>query len=543
MSAIDSSNRPSTNVLRTLAGLLMGLLVALLATSIVATSLPIIVHDLNGSQATFTWAVTSTLLAITVSTPLWGKLSDLVDRKALVQSALIIFIVGSIVAGCAQEQFTLIGGRLLQGVGAGGLMSLVQIVMADIISPRDRGKYMGLFGAVMVVGTAAGPLVGGIITDGFGWRWNFFIPVVVALLALVLIHFTLHLPRHQSKGTLDYLGAVLITSGVSLLLIWITLAGKDFAWVSAPSGYLAGGALVLLVVAAIVETKVKDPIIPPALFRNRTFNIAIVASLSVGVGVYGTSVFISQYLQLARGANATESGLLVLPQLIAVVLASTIAGAVISRTGKWKAWMVVGATLLAAGLAGLSTIDLYTPYYLIWIYLALVGTGIGTVMQNLILVAENTADIRHMGVTSASVAFFRTLGGTIGVTVLSAILAASASRSLDDAKPGLIGEGVPADEVDLTTLPDMTALSEPLRSAVAEAYAQGVSDVFLACVPLALVTILAIALLPNLPLNARNRSQRLADAETDTAVEIAGGHGVLGDGEEALNEEKSRRGL
>lgn len=524
MTSTVAPDRPP--VLRTLIGLLLALLVALLASSIVSTSLPSIVRDVNGSQATSTWAVTGTLLAITVSTPLWGKLSDLANRKLLVQVALGTFILGAALVGVAPGELLLIAGRVLQGVGAGGLMALVQIVMADIISPRERGKYMGLFGAVMTLGTAGGPLVGGLVTDAVGWRWNFFGSIPLALAALLIIQLTLHLPTRGRRARVDIAGAITISGAVSTLLIWITLAGDSFAWWSIPSLAFGSGVVILLVAAVIAERRAAEPIIPPALFRNRTFVLTVAASLSVGVAVYGTSVFISQYLQLSRSASPTESGLLVLPQLIAVVVASTVVGAAISRSGRWKPWMISGSVLLTLGLGGLATIDAGTAMPLLWVYQAGVGLGIGIVMQNLVLVAENAADVSHMGVTSAGVAFFRTLGGTIGVTVLGSLLSVRSSAAFVEASAPLRDAGVDVSDVDLTSLPDPSPLPEAVRSAVESAYATGAASVFLASVPLALISLAAIMALPNLPLHTKTRAQRLAEREASTAVDSSGGDGT-----------------
>lgn len=514
---------PGASILKILSGLLMGLLVAILSSSIVSTSIPRIVNDLAGSQATFTWVVTATLLAITVSTPIWGKLADLLDRKALLQAALVIFIAGSLMAGAAPEPGTLIAGRVIQGLGAGGLMTLVQITMADIISPRDRGKYMGLTGAVMAAGTVGGPLLGGFITDSAGWRWNFFASLPVALISVILIHFTLHLPRNRRTVRIDYAGAIFITAGVSSLLIWISLGGSQFEWLSLPSLFLLAGSLVLLVTAVLIERKAAEPIIPLSLFRNLSFSLTVIASISVGVAVYGTAVFMSQYLQLSRAATATDSGLIAMPQVIAVVVASTVVGALISRTGKWKFWMVLGSSLLTVGLGCLATIGVATPMPLLWLYMAFVGMGIGMVMQNLVLVAENTADVAHLGVASSGVAFFRTLGGTIGVTVLGAALSTRAAQVIADNSESLKAQGVDPSVIGTERLPDVNSLADPLRAVVAEAYARGVAEVFLLSAPLALLSVLAIVFLPNVPLKRQTRVERLAEREAEVAVDIAGG--------------------
>lgn len=511
------------SVLKQLTGLLTGLLVALLASSIVSTSIPRIVNDLAGSQATFTWIVTATLLAITVSTPIWGKLADLLDRKALVQAALVVFIVGSLLAGAAPESGALIAGRVIQGLGAGGLLTLVQVIMADIISPRERGKYMGLSGAVMTAGSVGGPLLGGVITDLAGWRWNFFASVPIALASLVLIQFTLDLPRKRRTVTIDYAGAILITAGVSALLVWISLGGSQFEWLSLQSLILLAASVVLLVTAVLVERKAAEPIIPLTLFRNLSFSLTVIASISVGVAVYGTAVFMSQYLQLSRAATATDSGLIAMPQVIAVVVASTVVGALISRSGKWKFWMVLGSSLLTLGLGCLATIGVATPIPLLWTYMAFVGLGIGMVMQNLVLVTQNTADVAQLGVASAGVAFFRTLGGTIGVTVLGAALSSRAAHVIAENAESLRAQGIDPSVISTKRLPDIGSLTDPLRAVVAEAYAQGVAEVFLLSTPLALLSVIAIAFLPNVPLKRQTGLEQLAETEAGIAVDLAGG--------------------
>ena len=277
-------------VLETLSGLLMGLFVAVLASTVVSTSLPRIISDLGGDQTAYTWVVTSTLLATTVSTPIWGKLADLFNRKLLVQLSLIIFVLGSGLAGLSQDTPTLIVFRVLQGLGAGGLISLVQVLISDIISPRERGRYVGLLGAVIAVGTAGGPLLGGVLTDSVGWRWNFYVAVPFAVIALILIQRTLKLPVvKRARVSIDYLGAILITAGVSLLLIWVSLAGNQFEWGSVTSWSMAVGAVVLLLAAVFVELKVKEPILPMTLFTNRTFALVVAGSFSVGVALFASS--------------------------------------------------------------------------------------------------------------------------------------------------------------------------------------------------------------------------------------------------------------
>lgn len=519
--ALSDNGMTHREVLTALSGLLLGMFVSMLASTVVGTSLPLIISDLEGDQSAFTWVVTATLLATTVSTPIWGKLADLFDRKLLLQLALVIFVVASAVAGFSQDTGTLITMRVFQGLGAGGLAALSQIVMADIISPRERGRYAGLFGAVMAVATVGGPLLGGVITDGIGWRWNFFVGLPIAIVALVLLQRTLHLPkRPKAKVSIDYAGIVLISSGVSLLLLWVTFAGNEFEWISWPSLAMVGGALVLLAIAIVVELRVTEPMIPLGLFRDRTFTLAVIASISVGVAMFGTAVFLSQYMQLARGATPTESGLLTIPMMAGVLIASTVVGALVSRRGKWKAFMVTGGVLLVAGSLGLSQLHYDTPFWYVGISMFVLGAGVGMLMQNLVLVVQNTAEVRHLGVATSAVTFFRSLGGTVGVAVMGSILGTVVADRIRDGLGGLdpqqqaeavrtLGEG---------TIPQISALPEYLRVVVESAYGTGVGAVFLAAVPLAIVTLVAVAFLPNVDLGTQNAIQRAKSEGADGAA-------------------------
>ncbi|TFB47321.1 DHA2 family efflux MFS transporter permease subunit [Cryobacterium tagatosivorans] len=494
-------------VLEALSGLLLGMFVAILAGTVVATSLPRIIADLKGDQSAYTWVVTATLLATAVSTPIWGKFADLFNRKLLIQLALVIFVVGSALAGLSQDTNTLIGFRVLQGLGAGGLAALSQIIMADIISPRDRGKYAGLFGGVMALGTVGGPLLGGVVTDAFGWRWNFFIALPIAIVAIILLQLTLHLPkRPQRTARIDYLGALLIAAGVSLLLIWVTQAGNQFEWASGQSFIMVAGAAGLLIAAVIVEFTVKEPIIPLGLFKNRTFTLATVASLSVGVAMFGTSVFLSQYMQLARGATPTQSGLLTIPMMGGLLVSSTVFGSMVSRTGKWKAILVSGSVLVLAGLLLLGTLQYDTNLVLVGVYMFVLGAGLGMLMQNLVLVVQNAIEVKNLGVATSAVTFFRSIGGTIGVSVLGSVLGSTVAAKITDG----IGALSPANQAAAAkalgggAIPHISELPGAIRVLVESAYGSGVGTVFLFGAPLAVVTLVMVALLPNLPLGRKN---------------------------------------
>ena len=511
-------------VLEALSGLLLGMFVSILAGTVVSTSLPRIISDLNGDQAAFTWVVTSTLLATTVSTPIWGKFADLFNRKLLIQLSLVLFVVGSALAGFSQDTATLITFRVFQGLGAGGLTALSQIIMADIISPRERGRYMGLFGAVMAVGTIGGPLVGGIITDSFGWRWNFFVALPFAIAAIILLQKTLHLPKRakQAKVRIDYLGAALIAGGVSLLLIWVTMAGNQFEWASWNTAWMVGLSVILLVAAVIVELNVADPIIPMSLFKNRTFTLSVIASIAVGVAMFGTSVFLGQYMQLARGATPTESGLLTLPMIGGLLITSTVVGNLISRFGVWKPYMIAGSIALAAGMFLMGTIQYDTNYVLVSVYMFVLGSGVGMVMQNLVLIVQNAVDIKQLGVASSGIAFFRSLGGTIGVSVMGAVLASQVTGLLSDKADALqaaiVKLGAPgaaiAESLQSGTIPKVNELPVGVRTIIESVYGQAVADIFLVAAPLAIVTLVAIIFLPNLSLGTKTAIERMADGKT-----------------------------
>ena len=519
--------RRHRRVLQALSGLLLGMFVSMLASTVVSTSLPVIVHDLGGDQAAFTWVVTATLLTTAISTPVWGKLADLFNRKLLIQIAIVIFVLATAAAGFSQDPGTLIAFRAVQGIGAGGLAALSQVIMADIISPRERGRYMGLFGAVMAVATVGGPLLGGFITDTINWRWNFFIALPFAVAALVMMQRTLHLPvRPKQKARIDYLGIVLLSTAVSLLLIWVTGAGKDYDWWSTETVLMVGGALVAAVLFVVVELRSREPLIPLTLFRDRTFTLAVVASISIGIAMFGTSVFLSQYMQLARGATPTEAGLMTIPMIGGLLLASIVIGGLVTRHGHWKPYLIAGGVLLIAGSYLLSTIHYDTNFVLVSLYMFLLGAGVGMTMQNLVLIVQNTAKPEEIGVASSGVTFFRSLGGTVGVSVMGAALAASATDLFADRRNDIgaaimtLGEkgAAIAEQLQSGTIPQVSALPEAVRVIVEDIYAQAIAHSFLIAVPLAVVSLIAIVFLPNVPLTRMTTSERVQASEADLAT-------------------------
>jgi EmrB/QacA subfamily drug resistance transporter len=522
-SAEESGEMSRREVFEALSGLLLGMFVAFLSSTIVSNALPTIIRDLQGSQDQYTWVVTATLLASTASTPIWGKLSDLFSKKLLTQIALTIFTVGSIAAGSSQSVGTLIMWRALQGLGLGGLQALVVIVIAAMISPRERGRYTGPIAAVMSVATVAGPLLGGVIVDTswLGWRWCFFVGAPLAVVALVLIQRTLHLPVVKRSVSIDYLGAALIAAGVSDLLIWVTLAGNDFAWGSGTSIVLVVLGLVLLALAMVVEARAKEPIIPLRLFRSRTITLATLASIAVGVALFGSAVFLGQYFQIARGYSPTAAGLLSLPMIIGSMVSATVSGSLISRTGRWKGFLVGGAVLMTVGFGLLASIDHRTNMVLIGAYLLLLGLGLGMTMQNLVLSVQNTVAIADLGAASSTVAFFRSLGGTVGVSVLGAILA---SRVTDLTTSGLADAGIDVGngggsgaEVGIGQL---NSLPPAVGSVIEAAYGDGTARIFLVSAVLAAISLVTILFIREVPLRTESGEQQRETA--DRAAEAAG---------------------
>ncbi len=503
-----------------LVGLLLGMFVAFLSSTIVSNALPTIIMDLHGTQDQYTWVVTATLLASTATTPLWGKFADLVSKKLLVQLSLILFTLGSILAGLSQSVGMLIGCRVIQGLGLGGLQALVVIVIASMFSPRERGRYQGPIAAVMAVATVAGPLIGGVIVDTswLGWRWTFFIGVPLAVAAFVVVQRTLNLPVVRKEVSIDYLGATLIAAGVSVLLIWVTLAGKNFAWGSGMSYGLVALGVVLLAVAVFVESRAKDPIIPLKLFRDRTTTLATLASIAVGVALFGGAVFLGQYFQIARGYSPTAAGLLTVPMVLGSTVSGALSGALITRFGRWKIYLVVGAVAMTVGFGLLATIDHTTDIGLILVYLFVLGLGMGMTMQNLVLAVQNSVAPHNLGAASSTVTFFRSLGGAAGVSVLGAVLS---SHIVDLIAKGLaaLGIEVPAGSGG-AGLSNLQELPAPIAAVVRGAYGDATARIFLIAAILGALALVAILFIKEVALNTRTGLEQLDDARK-AAVDTA----------------------
>ncbi|MER5274215.1 MFS transporter [Streptomyces sp. NPDC002809] len=525
----SSDGTPMTHrqIMEALTGLMLGMFVAILSSTVVTNALPEIISDLGGGQSAYTWVVTASLLAMTATTPLWGKLSDLFSKKLLVQIALVIYVAGSVVAGLSTSSGMLIVCRVVQGIGVGGLSALAQIVMAAMIAPRERGRYSGYLGAVFAVATVGGPLLGGVITDTswMGWRWCFYVGVPFAAIALVVLQKTLKLPVVKREVKVDWTGAFFISAAVSLLLLWVTFAGDKYDWMSWQTGAMLAGSVVLALLFVFTESRASEPIIPLRLFRNRTITLASLASLFVGVSMFAGTVFFSQYFQLARGKSPTMSGVMTIPMIAGLFLSSTLSGQIITKTGRWKAWLVSGGFLITAGLGMLGTIRYDTEYWHIAIFMFVMGLGIGMMMQNLVLATQNQVDPSDLGSASSVVTFFRSLGGAIGVSALGAVMANRVTHYVKDglADLGPKGAAMGHGGTGGGGIPDLDALPAPFRTVVESAYGHGVGDVFLYAAPAALIAFLITIFIKEVALKTNAANDAPVPAQAAALAEVPSG--------------------
>jgi EmrB/QacA subfamily drug resistance transporter len=492
-------------IIEALSGLLLGLFVTILSSTVVSNALPTIIADLHASQTTYTWVITGTLLSMTITTPIWGKLADLVSKKLLIQLALVIFVVGSAIAGQAHNPAMLITARVIQGLGAGGLSALVQVILAVMIPPRERGRYSGYMGAVFALATVGGPLIGGVIVDTswLGWRWCFYVGVPFAVIALIVLQKTLHLPVTKRKVKVDWLGATLVCGAAALLLIWVSFAGAKYDWLSWQTAVMVGGAVVLAVLFVVAETFASEPIVPLKLFRIRTLSLSTLASLFVGVAMFGATTFLSQYFQLARGDSPTKAGLMTLPMIGGLAVASTVSGRIVTTTGRWKNILVLGAALMTAGYGLLSTMRYDTAYWHVAVFMFCVGAGLGMTMQNLVLCVQNQVRPQELGVASSTVSFFRSLGGAIGVSALGAVLGNRITHYMMD---GLARIGVHASG-NGGSVPKLSSLPASVRAVVQDAYGHGIANVFLYAAPCVLIALIVILFIKEVPLRTSNTQE------------------------------------
>lgn len=488
------------NIMRVFTGLLLALFMAVLSGTIVGNALPVIIADLNGNQLQYTWIVSAQLLASTACVPIFGKLADLFDKKKLLLTAITIFSLGALLAGMSPSPTFLIGARVLQGVGMGSQMALVQTTIATIIPPRERGRYNGYLGAVMAVATVSGPLLGGLIVDTpwLGWRWTFWSALPFSILAITVIYRRLHLPPQPTRQPkIDYWGAALMVSSVTVLLLWLSFAGSSFPWASWQTAVMVGVSLIGATCFVLVELRVPEPVVPMWILTARTTALSILASFAVGSVMFGLPVFLGQYFQIGRGYGPAASGLLITPLMFGVFIASTVAGRLVTRRGTWKRYVVGGVALQASGVLLMSTVSATTALWIIGIFLFIAGIGQGAAMQNLVLAVQNTVRLENMGVASSAVAFFRTMGGASGVQILGALLSIHVSNLIATRLRDLgVSTDGQADVGEAGSL-DLEALPAPVEEAVRSSYGDGMAIVFLTMAGLSLIGLLATSLMRN----------------------------------------------
>lgn len=501
-------------ILTVFIGLMLGMLVAALSQTIVATALPTIVGDLGG-QEQLAWVISATLLSSTASMPVWGKLSDLYGRKTMFQSAIAVFVLASLVAGFAQNMPQLIAVRAVQGLGVGGLLALTHAIIGDIVSPRERGKYQGYIASTFALATVSGPLIGGFLVEQLSWRWTLWIGVPIGVVAFVVVAWVMRFPFPKRKRAVDWLGAVLIVTSVSALLLLVSLGGQMFAWHSQWTYILA--AITVLGLAATVwqERRADEPIMPPHLFSNHTFVLTSIAGFIVGVAMFGAIIFLPQYLQIVQGQSPTASGLLVLPLMLGLVTSSTVSGRLITRTGRYKLFPVTGLALATVGTAALSRLHVDTSLWTAGVYMLITGVGLGMVMQVLVLAAQNAVPYRDLGVATSGATFFRSMGGAVGTAVFGALLANRLSSTIPEA---MDASGVPPEQIDSvsgdatsSTPAEIAALPEPVHGAVVLGFADALQTTFLAAMPFALLGFCIVLFLRELPLETRAGTARAVD--------------------------------
>jgi len=504
-------------ILVVLGGLMTGLFLVAISQTIVATALPTIAGELGGVDL-IAWIVTAYLLAATVATPLFGRMSDLYGRQRLFHAAIVIFLVGSLLSGLAPSMTTLIGARAIQGIGGGGVMALVMTIIGDILSPRERGRYQGYFGAVFGFASITGPLIGGFFVDHLDWRWAFFVNIPIGIAALVITSRVLRLPHHPVARSIDYLGAALLIAGVTSLLLVAALGGNTLPWRSPMLVWLAVGGTLLTGLFLVRQATAASPIIPLRLFRSRTFSVVSAGGFIVGATMFGAIVFLPVFLQVVTGASATNAGLLMTPLMGGMIAASVVSGRLITRTGRYKIFPLAGTLLMAGALGLLATMDETTTGLEAGLFMAALGTGLGMTMQNLILAAQNDVDAEDLGVATATVNFTRALGGSIGTAVFGAIMAAGLASRLQGALPA----GIEVDPASLRGSPETILGLEPqIREAVVSSFSGAISDVFLIAIPFALLAFLLMVLLPEHPLRETRHVGAARDDVPTTGLEPA----------------------
>ncbi|MDG4793791.1 MDR family MFS transporter [Micromonospora sp. WMMD1082] len=514
--------RPNVRVV--LFGLMIAMMLAMLDNMIISTALPRIVGEFGGLNH-FTWVVTAYVLGTTVSTPIWGKLGDLYGRKAVFLTAVVIFLVGSALCGMSGSGFLggpddgmvqLIAFRAVQGLGAGGLMVGVMAIIGDLVPPRERGRYQGMIAGIMAIAMVAGPLVGGFITDHLSWRWAFYVNLPLGGVALVLLAATMHLPKYRTEHRIDWLGAALLSAGITSIVLITSWGGNEYAWASPQILGLAGLAVAALVVFGFVERRAAEPILPLRLFANRNFALISVIGFLLGFAMFGAMNFLPLYQQTVQGASATNSGLLLLPLMFGMLVVSLVVGRAITRTGRYRIYPIVGGVVMAVGLALLSLLDVHTSKLQSSLYMIVLGAGMGFLMQTSMLIAQNSVGQKDLGAASGAATFFRSIGGSFGISLFGAIFA---NRLAGSAAGGAFSGGGEAGAA--MNIEQLKQLPAQARELVLGGLADAISHVFLWAVLFAVVVPVLAWFIREIPLRTSNEPEPGSSPEEQAETALA----------------------
>jgi len=497
-------------ILVILGGLMTGMFLAALDQSIVGTALPRITSDLQGLDK-LSWVVTAYLLASVAATPIWGKVSDLFGRRLIFQAAIVTFLVGSLLCGFSRNIEELIGFRGLQGIGGGGLIALALATIGDVVPPRERGRYMGYMGAVFGTSSVLGPVLGGWLADGPGWQWIFWINIPIGGAALIVTSYALKLPHVRREHTIDWLGAGVLVASVSSLLLYTAWAGPDHGWGSALGLTLLIGGFALATIFILIERRAAEPILPMDLFNNTVFSATNALATVFGVAMFGAIIFMPLYLQIVMGMSPTKSGLGMVPMVAGIFSASIPAGNYVSKTGRYRPFPIASTIVVFGAMLLLSTLDAQSSYLRVGIGLYALGFGLGLTMQLLTLIVQNSVDVRHMGVATSTVTFFRNLGGAFGTAIFGAVLNRRLSTRLHES----LGDKTPAHPINTHDASAIHSLPQPVRGIVIDAFAGALHDVFLTALPFVALAFVISLFIKQIPLRTRQDA-----IPAETAVEV-----------------------